>query len=54
MSYRDMRSKPVEKWNLEEIRKALLTTDGIGIQLKTEAFNKLIENVDVAKLEYTK
>ena len=45
MSYRSMHNKSVEEWSLDEIRKALLTTDGIGLELKTKAFNRLIDKL---------
>lgn len=39
--YGDMKKKPVSEWSQDEIDKALLTTDGIGLKLKTEALAEL-------------
>ena len=51
MSYREMRQKPVESWTLAELKKALLTTDGIGIQIKTQALERLIQLIPEEKIQ---
>lgn len=51
MNYRDMKSKPISEWSLVEIRRSLLTTDGMGLQIKTEAFNRLINDIDSLKTQ---
>ena len=49
MSFGRMRKVPVEQWTLEEIKRALLTPDGIGLDLKTQALERLLNQIHNSK-----